>query len=163
MTEPSDLFTERLAEIQGPRTGIARLPMLVGSLLAPLGVLLIVLGWLGAAHTPILQEEVAYGISGGLVGLALVIVGCFLYFGHWQTQQIRETRAQTVQLTGELQSLQSSLALLVSSLAQGQPAMLVATASGTISHRPDCSVVTSRTDLTPARADLSPCRICQPA
>ncbi len=162
MTEQNDLFTERLAEIQGPRTGLARLPMLVGSLLAPLGVVLIVLGWLGAAHTPILQEEIAYGISGGLVGLAFVIVGSFLYFSHWQTQQIRETRAQTFQLSGELQSMQSALAALVSSLVQGQPALLVATPSGTISHRPDCSVVKSRTDLKPAGAELSACRICQP-
>jgi hypothetical protein len=162
VTEQTELFTARLAEIQGPRNGIARLPMLVGSLLAPLGVVLIVLGWLGAAHTPILQEEIAYGLSGGLVGLALVVVGSFLYFSHWQTQQIRETRAQTFQLSGELQSLQSALALLVSSLIQGQPALLVATRSGTLSHRPDCSVVRSRADLKPARADLSPCHICQP-
>lgn len=163
MTEQPDPFTERLAEIQGPRAGVARVPMLVGSLLAPLGVMLIVLGWLGAAHTPVLQEQIAYGLSGGLVGLALVVIGSFLYFSHWQTQQIRETRAQTVQLSGELQAMQSTLALLVSGLLNGAPTPLLATPTGTISHRPGCSVIKGRTDVKPAAASLSPCRICQAA
>lgn len=158
-----DAFTERLAKVQGRRSGVSRAPMLIGSVLAPLGVVFIALGWLGAAHTPVLQEQVAYGISGGLIGLALVIVGSFLYFSHWQTQQIRETRAQTLQLSGDLQDLQRSLALLVSSLSPGQAVTLVTTPAGTISHRPDCSVVTARNDLLPAKADMVRCRICQPA
>jgi hypothetical protein len=158
----ADAFTDRLAKVQGTRGLTSRAPMLLGSVLAPLGVLLITLGWLGAAHTPVLQEEIAYGISGGLIGLALVVIGCFLYFSHWQTQQIRETRAQTRQLSGELQSVQSALTALVAILSTDRPVALVATRTGTISHRGDCSVVTGRADLVPAAAGLSPCRICQP-
>ena len=100
MTTEADDFTQRLAEVQGPRRGLARVPMLVGSLLAPLGLLLIALGWMGAAHTPVLQEEIAYGISGGLIGLGLVVMGSFLYFSHWQTQQIRETHVLETYVAG---------------------------------------------------------------
>jgi hypothetical protein len=42
---------------------------------------------------------------------------------------------------------------------------LVATATGTMLHRPDCAVVAGRDGLVPARADAQgykPCRICDP-
>lgn len=158
----TDEFTQRLADVQGPRRGLARVPMLLGSLLAPLGLVLIGLGWMGAARTPVLQEEIAYGLSGGLIGLGLVVIGSFLYFSHWQTQQIRETRAQGVQLAGELRQVRQSLAQLAAALTSGAPAALFATPAGTLSHLSTCSVVAARTDLVPAAPTLVPCRICQP-
>jgi hypothetical protein len=163
LTIEADDFTQRLAEVQGPRRGLARVPMLVGSLLAPLGLLLIALGWMGAAHTPVPQEEIAYGISGGLIGLGLVVMGSFLYFSHWQTQQIRETRAQGVLLTGELRQVRQSLAALAVALTSGPAPTLVATPSGTLSHLGSCSVVAARDDLVPAAPTLAACRICQPS
>jgi hypothetical protein len=163
VTREADDFTQRLADVQGPRRGLARVPMLVGSLLAPLGLLLIALGWMGAAHTPVLQEEIAYGISGGLIGLGLVIMGSFLYFSHWQTQQIRETRAQGLQLTGELRQVRQSLAALAASLTSNAGPALVSTPSGSLSHLGTCSVVAARTDLVPAGPNLTACRICQPS
>ncbi len=162
MTTEADEFTQRLSAVQGPRRGLARVPMLVGSLLAPLGLLLISLGWIGAAHTPVLQEQIAYGISGGLIGLGLVVMGSFLYFSHWQTQQIRETRAQGLQLTGELRQVRQSLAALAAALTSNTGPALVSTPSGTLSHLGTCSVVSGRTDLVPAAPALVGCRICQP-
>jgi hypothetical protein len=38
------------------------------------GILLVILGWYGAAHTNILTEQIPYFISGGLLGMALIIV-----------------------------------------------------------------------------------------
>jgi hypothetical protein len=153
----TDEFTERLASVQGRRR---RAPMLVGSVLAPLGLVLIGLAWLGASRTPVLQEQVAYLISGGLTGVALVVIGSFLYFSHWQTEALRMTQAQTLQVVGALDQLQVTVDRLVSALAV--PVALVATPGGSISHRPDCSVVRGRTDLRSAEGDLAPCRICQP-
>jgi hypothetical protein len=37
------------------------------------GVLLVILGWYGAANTNILTEQIPYFISGGLLGMALII------------------------------------------------------------------------------------------
>jgi hypothetical protein len=158
----TDELTARLAQVQGRKRGLARIPMLVGSLLAPLGLLLIALGWQGAAHTPVLQEQIAYGLSGGLLGLGLVVMGSFLYFSHWQTQQIRETRTQTAQLSEELREVRLTLTSLAAALGPAR-ATLVSTPSGTISHLTTCSVVSGRSDLLPAKAGLSACRLCQPA
>ena len=150
MTAPR--FRDRLAEVS---TGSARrpLPVLVGSLLAPLGLVLIGLGWLGASRTPLVQEQLSYLISGGLMGLALVVLGGFLYFAHWQTAVLQEVRTQTAEITAALRSG----ALPVTS-AGG----LVATAQGTLAHRSGCPVVRDRTDLEPAAADLARCSICEP-
>jgi len=38
------------------------------------GVVFVILGWYGAAHTNILTEQIPYLISGGLLGLGLIIV-----------------------------------------------------------------------------------------
>ena len=139
--------------------------LVLGGLLMPLGVLLILLGWLGVSHTPLPFEQNSYLISGGILGLALVIAGGFVYFGYWQTVRIRESREQTRELTAAVDRLQ---ALLTATGAAGEAALadtFVATANGTIYHRRDCTVVAGRTDLRrvdPDRDGLAPCRICDP-
>jgi hypothetical protein len=55
----------------------------VGALLLPLGVAAIVLGWSGAAHGRVDQQQIPYLISGGILGLACVMVGCFFFWAHW--------------------------------------------------------------------------------
>ncbi|MFA5890484.1 MAG: hypothetical protein WDA27_05985 [Actinomycetota bacterium] len=42
------------------------------------GVILVLLGWYGAAHTNIITEQIPYLISGGLLGLGLIIVAGIL-------------------------------------------------------------------------------------
>src|SRR3954465_7613559 len=61
-----------------------RLPIiltLIGALVMPLGLCLVIMGWWGAAHTPYDFEQVPYLISGGLLGLALCLIGGVLFFG----------------------------------------------------------------------------------
>ena len=136
----------------------------VGGTLMPLGLLAIVLGWLGAAHTPFGFEQTPYLISGGILGLALVVSGGFVYFGYWQSLRIRESRQQSLELTAAMSRLET---LLSSSGATGTTARaaFVATPSGSIFHRPDCTVVAGRGDLIPvdpASTKLDACRICSP-
>src|SRR5438270_2793468 len=138
-----------------------------GSVLLPLGLLLVVLGWFGASHTGRLFEQIPYLISGGLLGLSLVVVGGFLYFGWWLTQLVYESRRQTDELAGSLKRMEE---LLVAGGAAGvapdlvadgaAPArrsapngMLVATSTGSMLHRPDCPVVANRDGLKRVRAD----------
>jgi hypothetical protein len=150
MTTPR--FRDRLA---GLSTGSARrpLPVLVGSVLAPLGLVLIGLGWLGASRTPLVQEQLTYLISGGLFGLALVVLGGFLYFAHWQTEVLREVRNQTAEITAALRAGAAPVPFA---------GALLATPEGTLAHRPDCPVVRGRPDLEPATAGLEACSICEP-
>ena len=48
---------------------------MIGMCLIVFGFVCIILGWYGAAHSPYLYQEVPYLISGGLLGLAVVVGG----------------------------------------------------------------------------------------
>jgi hypothetical protein len=141
--------------------------LIIGGTLMPLGVLLILLGWLGASHTPLPFEQTPYLISGGILGLALVISGGFVYFAYWQTIRVRESREQTAELVASLARLETLLAggVTASGATAAVTASFVATPNGSIFHRPDCTVVAGRTDLAavnPDKTKLEPCRICTP-
>lgn len=69
--------------------------MVVGGVVAPLGLLVVLLGWVGASKTSNIFEQIPYMISGGLFGLGLVFLGSFFYFAHWMTELLREQRRQT--------------------------------------------------------------------
>ena len=163
-------LTDAVAQLRTRAVGgnLDRWMLIIGGVLMPLGVLLIILGWVGASHTPLQFEQTPYLISGGILGLALVVAGGFTYFAYWQTLRVRESREQTVAITDALARLESLLASGASTTggsAAGVTAGYVATPNGSIFHRPDCSVVAGRTDLTsvnPQRTKLDPCRICAP-
>jgi hypothetical protein len=138
-----------------------------GGILMPLGILLILLGWAGASRTPLPFEQTDYLISGGLLGLGLVIAGGFTYFAYWQTVRIRESRVQATDLANAIGRLEALIAggAVVGAGAAAATKTFVATASGSIFHRPDCAAVTGREDLTKVNASttkLRPCRICTP-
>jgi len=57
-----------------------------------LGVALVILGWYGAAHTNILTEQIPYFISGGLLGMALIIVAGVLGSSATLERESRELR-----------------------------------------------------------------------
>lgn len=90
MAEPTELKIEpQDAPAVGPsepvraRPSIKELvranPRLVASgAMMLLGVLFVMLGWYGAANTNILTEQIPYLISGGLLGLGLIVVAGFL-------------------------------------------------------------------------------------
>lgn len=157
--------------------------LLVGGVLLPLGVLVVVLGWLGAAHNVLVFEQVPYLISGGMLGLALTIVGGFVYFNYWQAVGVRESRAQHRELVTALGRIEQLLGPAPSApgvtgpgvtgpgvTGRGAPAgapsgTLVATATGTTFHRADCPVVAGKDNLrpvSPGEEGLEPCRICTP-
>ena len=135
-----------------------------GGVLLPLGLLLIVLGWVGAANTPRLFEQIPYMISGGLLGLGLVFFGGFLYFAYWMTRMVQESREQSARLTDALNRMEERLAGGPAAAA-GVSERLVATKTGKLVHTPDCPMVAGRKGLrtVPAGArGMQPCRVCQP-
>ncbi len=149
-----------------------RMMLIAGGVLMPLGVVLIILGWAGASSTPLQFEQNDYLISGGILGLALVFAGGFVYFAYWQTIRIRESRTQTRDLADALARLETLLSggtvtnddgNIRASAAPAQS--FVATPNGSIFHRADCAAVSGRTDLKKVNAEttkLKPCRICSP-
>jgi hypothetical protein len=146
---------------------------LAGAVLVPFGFLVIVLGWFGASHTGYVFDQIPYMISGGLLGLGLVLVGSFAYFAYWLTRMFHQQREQTDRTVAVLERLEARLADLPLASAGGGAAsagrnggtQFVATATGTMFHLPDCSVVANRPKLRKVRGDeagMDPCRLCDP-
>jgi uncharacterized membrane protein len=146
----------------------------VAAILLPLGLLVIVLGWYGASHTPYLFEQVPYLISGGLIGIALVLIGGLVYFGSWIARGAAQQQQASQELAGLLREIRDELQArpaVAPAPARGRrqgtngSAPFVATAAGSMLHRPDCAVVTGRDDLRPVSAQtpgLKPCGLCDP-
>jgi hypothetical protein len=143
----------------------------IGGVLLPLGVLLVILGWVGASQTVFVFEQIPYVVSGGLLGLALVFAGGFVYFAYWQTVIVRELRTERREVVSVLHQIQASLEQQVGVMTGTGPATdelvgtFVATPTGTMFHRRTCPVVARREDITdvdPRRTELLPCGICDP-
>jgi len=65
---------------------------LIGTMLMTAGIAAILFAWWGVAHTGYTFEQIPYVVSGGMLGLGLIGVGGFLYFGSWLTKLIEEQR-----------------------------------------------------------------------
>src|SRR5207244_6370587 len=91
----------------------ARTLLVLGGILVPLGIVLILLGWSGVSHTTDTFEQMPYVVSGGLLGLALVVAGGFCYFAYWQTQVVRAVRRDAA----DIRSMRDSLTHIGSLLA----------------------------------------------
>lgn len=164
---------ERLADqVSGLRASRVldndRWMLLVGGLLLPLGLLLVVLGWWGASHTVFLFEQVPYLLSGGVLGLALVIAGGFVYFAYWLTLLVRESRAgraELVAVLGRVERLLEEASVAAPRRTGGPAGQLVATKTGTMLHRTDCVAVDGKSGLRKVGPDtpgLTPCKLCDP-
>jgi hypothetical protein len=155
-------------------TDPARILLLAGSVLVPLGGVLIILGWWGASHSVWVYEQIPYAISGGLLGLALVFGGAFCYFAYWLSQIVFAVRRDAEETRGALERIEALLAAQAAPAPQAAPgrvaapagraATFLATPNGTVFHRPDCPTVDGRNGVRRVRPDngLAPCRICEP-
>jgi hypothetical protein len=180
---------QRLAEgVRSLRTGGGTLNlsehtlMVLGGIIAPLGLVIVLLGWYGAAHSPFLFQQVPYLISGLGLGLGLVFLGSFFYFAHWITELVKEGRSQSAAMIEAIARLEETVkqqagADRLASAVDGDggpvgaPSSngaaatdLVATGKGTMAHRPDCVVVAGKPGVRRVSADeeLVSCKLCEP-
>ena len=149
-----------------------------GAVCMPLGIVVIALGWYGTAHSHYDYDQRTYLISGGILGLGIIFVGGFLYFGAWLAKAAADQRDSSRQLAEALQSLadvvtkQGMTARAGATAASGAAgtatdSQLVFAGDGTTVHRRDCPLVGSREDLRPTSAatigpDTPLCRVCRP-
>ena len=147
---------------------------IAGGVLMPLGVILVIIGWYGAAHTTRLFEEIPYLISGGLLGIVLATIGAALYFGYWLTRIVAGER-QMIEVLARVEARLDAVATegngtgtaTAGAAAAGAADTFVATRTGSMFHRPDCPVVADRADKElrsvklPAKG-MSPCKLCAP-
>lgn len=156
-----------------------------GAVLLPGGLIVIGLGWYGAAHTPYEYDQTPYLISGGVLGLGITFVGGFLYFGSWLARIAADQKDSQRQLAETLLVLadavsHNSAAVFSAPLQSGTPpsarpgaasarardagSVLVVAGGGKTVHRADCDLIAGRQDVSSAGAqagDLVPCRLCQ--
>ena len=147
----------------------------LGAIFLPTGLVVILLGWYGAAHTPWTFEQTPYLISGGLLGLALAITGGILYFGGLLTQLGERNRVAASRLADDLAALRNDVATATAMRARNGAAtastngsaLLVATPTGSMVHRADCSVVADRpadelVSVGPNDDAYRACKLCAP-
>ncbi len=81
----------------------------IGMALVVFGFVCILLGWYGSAHSPYLYQEVPYLISGGLLGVALVIGGGVLVRCAWSMRQVEEDRRNALAIVRSVDRLERIL------------------------------------------------------
>jgi len=145
-----------------------------GGVMIPLGAVLIIAGWYGSAHTTLPWEQTPYIISGGLLGLALVVAGASFYFGYWLTRLVggeRELLDVLTRIEARLQAAEADRPPTTTAggraVVTGATGSLVATRSGSLFHRPDCQVVAGRSPKELRTVDvsapgMSACKLCAP-
>jgi len=178
-TSYADLAAAKRRRFQLPRLRAAAFGGGFGLLVVAIGLVLIGVGWNGMAGgggevngVPNLNAQLPWLISGGILGLALVVFGAAMVVVH----NARSDRAR----------LEAKLDELVSAVGRGGLAAPVpyptASASATAAapvgvflagsstyHQPSCRLVQGRSDVTPvgsedaAARELRACRVCKPA
>jgi hypothetical protein len=138
------------------------------------GVVLVFLGWNGAASYDNVSAQFPYLISGGLAGLALVVVGAALLVS-------QSNRADRAALQGTIDELREAVERMAAAAGAGT-SVAGAGASGARAlagttmvvagpsayHRPTCRVLEGQLEVvTMSQADAaasgrSPCRACAP-
>src|SRR5437762_13654937 len=92
------------------RQSLAAIPadrwvLIAGAIMVPLGIALIILGWYGAAHKALIIQQFPYLISGGILGLGLMLTGGLAYFGYWVTRLVQENRTNTREVIAAIDRL----------------------------------------------------------
>ncbi|GAC1443893.1 MAG: hypothetical protein NVSMB55_18750 [Mycobacteriales bacterium] len=135
-------------------------PLAIGFIAA--GIVVIGIGYNGAASDARVGAQIPYLLSGLGLGLALVITGAAVMIS-------RSAREDSALLTARIEELMLTMPTgsAASSTIPSNAAGLVVAGSASY-HVPECRLVDGREEvayLTPdeARArDLRPCRVCQP-
>lgn len=138
------------------------------------GLILVFLGWNGAASLDRVPGQFPYLISGGIAGLCLVIIGAALLV----VQNAREERALLLSALAEVREGVERMAMGSSATidgsgsavlaAQAEAAGLVAAGPSTY-HRPSCKLLEGRGALPTVTVEeaesrgLEPCRACDAA
>src|SRR3954470_1738200 len=87
-----------------------------GAILMPLGIIAIMLGWYGVAHTKYQYNQLPYVVSGGLLRLGLIFLGGFLYLRAWfgktgnKQRESAQRLADTMLVLADIVARQAQLA-----------------------------------------------------
>ncbi len=102
MSKRLDAFRAEVAGLPVPAASEDRRNRTAGIVLVVAGLVAIGVGWWGASGTLVVGEQMPYLISGGILGLALVVIGSMLllaqslrsFLRFWLVRLIAEQRAE---------------------------------------------------------------------
>ena len=139
----------------------------VGWVLAAAGAIALFIGWFGVSGESLTAKQIPYLVSAGFTGVALFIMaGVFL-----ATDDVRRQFERIGELERKVDDLYS---LFVAELdapprpTAGTASAVVALPAGSSYHRPGCSLVAGKADVSEVGAreidkrGLRPCRVCDP-
>jgi len=140
----------------------------LGLVVVAAGLLVIGIGWNGAAGAggeingvPTLSAQLPWLLSGGILGLGLVVFGAALVIVH-------NARVDRARLESKLDELVDAVGRGGGSVVTPSSAAGIFAAGGASYHRPDCRLVTGRGDVEyvtgaeVASRGLNACRVCRP-
>jgi hypothetical protein len=137
----------------------------LGILLCLGGFVAMFLGWNGAASYDRVPAQFPYLVSGGLVGLSLVIIGAAMIL----VETGRKGRDEVIAALAELRAaMETGVGGVQTAVLSGGAVDGTVVAGASSFHRPDCRLVQGRDDahlMTVQEAEddgLSACRICNP-
>lgn len=147
-----------------------------GWILVGIGIILIIVGYLGISREALVAKQLPYLISGGILGIALVGFGAMLI----GTEDLKRAQERIDRLEGLVEDLHTALlsrpdapAISSNGSASGsrestQSSDLLALPGGQSYHRADCSMIQGKSEAkavtapTARRQGLKPCRLCEP-
>lgn len=149
----------------------ARLALYLGIACFALGAAALYLGYDGAATHPLVQAQIPYVISGGLVGLGLLALGGISIAMYVVLAIQSDFRRELGAMRESVERLSEAISYQAFGTNNGQAgsAEVVMVARGSSSfHRADCRLVERAEHSKPLprqeadREGLLPCRICKP-
>ncbi len=171
-TSPPSTSTQPVrVEAPDPARRPARLALYVGGTMMIIGAVALYLGYNGAATNPLVQAQIPFVISGGLVGLGLLALGGISLAVYVVLVVQADFRTELNAMRESIEQLSEALShqAFGSANGAGATADLVLVARGSSSfHRSECRLVQRSERSRPMpRADadregLLPCRICKP-
>lgn len=153
-----------------------RIELAVGLLLVAAGFVAVALGWYDASGTPDVRRQMQALISGGLGGLAAVVLGAALLQAHVQSRDTRQLASKFDGVTDALLELARNVSAGDEHAAargngSGPPADPTAPtpvlASHASYHAAGCDLAADRGSLRDLSIEqardegLAPCRVCQ--
>lgn len=141
--------------------------ILAAILLLIIGVVLVILGWYGAAYTNVLTEQIPYLISGGLLGAALIIVAGFLASSASLERESRELRRDLVRAISSIRGSTPGVGFETDSAAPVEDGSVLVVAGGHSYHFAGCPIVEGKsaraiTIREALKSGLGMCRLCGP-
>lgn len=149
----------------------ARLLLYAGLGLVVLGLVVVYLGYNGTAQHTNLVQQFPFLVSGGIAGLALVVVGAAVLVGSLIINAQTAVRAELSDLRDELAEFAEAFSrsrFESASPEHSSNGYVMVSRGGSSFHATSCRLVEAKDDMRPVpkpeaeRLGLLACRICKP-